>query len=131
MIEAGAKTDLTDMDGRDAKRIAQEMHYDEIVYVLNTAALTGIHLVWFINHIHEVLPLFEYSYNFFQLHHVDHCMDLFTNMPLLCISIVGNSPRSTKGTSSSVKDRTKKPKNNQGSWGSRRRLRGNDADTHM
>ena len=40
--DAGAKIDITDMDGRDAKRIAQEMHYDEIVYQLNTAALTGI-----------------------------------------------------------------------------------------
>ena len=38
---AGARTDIVDMDGRDARRIAQEMHYDEIVYVLNTVALTG------------------------------------------------------------------------------------------
>ena len=47
-IDAGAKLDLTDMDGRDAKRIAQEMHYDEIVYQLNTATLTGIYMNYYI-----------------------------------------------------------------------------------
>lgn len=37
------------MDGRDAKRIAQEMHYDEIVYQLNTATLTGIYMNYYMN----------------------------------------------------------------------------------